>query len=226
MFKIIAIQTLPIPADKYKSEGLTGEKKFENDLRLARHDSVMRVLHPDMWYWFEKGYTFEEGRIVVKGNVLPDDFYSKKCPFISISAIVGENGMGKSSLLELLFRLVNNVSYALREGLEVQKYALHFVRDIYARVWFYSDNQFYCLEQVDSCIRVHIQDKDKDEFGFDYENPQQYLIPSKEAKEHLKKLFYTIVVNYSQYAYNTNDYMAEWDDPLQLRGGRRELRRT
>jgi len=33
-----------------------------------------------------------------------------------------------------------------------------------------------------------------------------------DAKNKLRKLFYTIVVNYAQYAYNTSDYIAEWDD--------------
>ena len=214
MFKIIAIQTLPTPADKYKrEEGLVGEKKFENDLRDARHDSVMKVLHPDAWYWFEKGYVYNEGRVVATNKVLPNDFYSERCPSISISAIVGENGMGKSSLLELLFRLINNVSYALREGLEVQKYALHFVRDIYARLWYCSDDVVSCIEQNDGIIKLHNQNTNQTEYEFDYDNLQNVTITSEEAKNHLRKLFYTIVINYSQYAYNVNDYMAEWDDP-------------
>lgn len=214
MFKIIAIQTLPTPADKYKrEEGLVGEKKFENDLREARHDSVMKVLHPDVWYWLEKGYVYSEGKVVATNNVLPNDFYSERCPNISISAIVGENGMGKSSLLELLFRLVNNVSYALREGLEVQKYALHFVRDIYARLWYCCDDVVSYIEQNDGVIKIYNQNTNQTEYEFDYDNIQNVTVTSKEAKNHLRKLFYTIVVNYSQYAYNVNDYMAEWDDP-------------
>lgn len=214
MFKILAIQTLPVPKGKYENvEGLTGEKKFEHDLRRARHDSVMKVLHPNAWYWFEKGYIYKGGQVVATDEVLPDDFYSERCPNISISAIVGENGMGKSSLLELLFRLVNNVSYSLREGLEVQKHSLHFVRDIYARLWFCVDKQIYCIEQNDGIIRFFNQETSQPEFVFDFDNPKEGLINDKEAKKHLKKLFYTIVVNYSQYAYNTNDYMAEWDDP-------------
>ena len=75
-----------------------------------------------------------------------------------MDAIVGENGMGKSSLLELFFRLINNVSYAMRDALEVQKYALHFVRDIYVRVWIQDDDGIYYIEQKDNNVRIHWQD--------------------------------------------------------------------
>ena len=36
--------------------------------------------------------------MVETGEGLPSDFYSGNGPHISLSAIVGENGMGKSSL--------------------------------------------------------------------------------------------------------------------------------
>ena len=89
----------------------------------------MKVLLSDTWFWFEKGYAYENGEIVCNGNILPNDFFSNdslKLPHITTFAIVGDNGMGKSSLLELLYRLINNTSYALKEGLDVQKSTLHF----------------------------------------------------------------------------------------------------
>ena len=186
---------------------------MELALRKSRHDSVMKVLHEDKWFWLQKGYEYKDGRLYKKDSHLPEDFYSEKCPFITVSAIVGENGMGKSSLLELLFRLINNTSYALREGLEVQKNALHFVRDIYARVWVEEDNRLYYIEQQDKIIRIFDQNTGADDYRFDYDNPKENAVNAQVAKEKLRKLFYTIVVNYSQYAYNTNDYMMEWDAP-------------
>ena len=97
----------------------------------------------------------EGERLISTGEGLSNDFYSGIGPYISISAIVGENGMGKSSLLELFFRLINNVSYALRDALQVQRYALHFVRDIYARAWMQDDEGIYFIEQQDGNIKIH-----------------------------------------------------------------------
>lgn len=45
----------------------------------------------------------------VGGNVM-EDYFGKN---INICAIVGMNGSGKSSLVELIFRIINNVSHFL-----------------------------------------------------------------------------------------------------------------
>lgn len=211
MFKIIALQTLPTPVGKYDQvPSVSEEKKFEVARKRARHDSVMKVLSEDEWFWLVKDYAYNGGKLIKRHDVLSDDFFSSKCPGISVSAIVGENGVGKSSLLELMFRLINNTSYAFREGLDVQKASLHFVSDIYARVWFHDDEIIRYIEQNDALIKIYNQNDDIIECEFDYNQPQKFVIEAQIAKNILKKLYYTIVVNYSQYAYNTNDYMAEW----------------
>ena len=213
MFRIIAVQTLESIAERYQiPENATREQRFEIDLRQARRASVMRVLHENGWYWLSRGYRIDGERLVATDKGLSEDFYSGSGPHISLSAIVGENGMGKSSLLELFFRLINNVSYALRDALEVQKYALHFVRDIYARVWMQDDEGIYFIEQQDGIVKIHRQDEQDADFQYDFDTDGVLAENAPAARERLKKLFYTIVVNYSQYAYNTNDYRAEWDD--------------
>ena len=91
MFKIIAIQSLPILDEKYiLPDGVAKEKRFEIDLRRSRHDSVMKVLQSDTWFWLEKDYAYENEEIVCKGNILPDDFFSNGVPYITVSAIVGK----------------------------------------------------------------------------------------------------------------------------------------
>lgn len=213
MFRVIAIQTLESSAERYLiPENATREQRFEIDLRKARRASAMKVLHEKEWYWLSQGYRIEGERLISTGEGLSNDFYSGIGPYISISAIVGENGMGKSSLLELFFRLVNNVSYALRDALQVQRYALHFVRDIYARAWMQDDEGIYFIEQQDGSVRIHRQDGEEADFLYDYDTDEVLAEDAVAARERLKRLFYTIVVNYSQYAYNTNDYLAEWDE--------------
>lgn len=43
-------------------------------------------------------------------SLVPKDFYGHN---ISIQAIVGQNGSGKSSILELIYRIINNFSFML-----------------------------------------------------------------------------------------------------------------
>lgn len=141
-----------------------------------------------------------------------DDFFSYGHTNVSICSIVAENGMGKSSLLELYFRIINNISFALSDGLPVQKAHLCFVRDIYAKVVYEIDNQFYIVEQKDGIITFYDQSEAGNNWQYDYDNYNEQELEEHVAKERLKKFFYSIVVNYSQYAYNTNDYISEWDD--------------
>ena len=213
MFKLIAIETLQRHENLYRiTEGMTDYQRRAVDLRRARYDSVMKVLKPNHVFWFYKGYGIKEDGKYERMACTEDDFFSYGHTNVSICSIVAENGMGKSSLLELYFRIINNISFALRDGLPVQKAHLCFVRDIYAKVVYEIDNQFYIVEQKDGIITFYDQSEAGNNWQYDYDNYNEQELEEHVAKERLKKFFYSIVVNYSQYAYNTNDYISEWDD--------------
>ena len=213
MFKLIAIETLKRHENLYHiSEGMTEYQRRAVDLRRARYDSVMKVLKPNHVFWFYKGYGIKEDGEYERMACTEDNFFSYGHTNVSICSIVAENGMGKSSLLELYFRIINNVSFALRDGLPVQKAHLCFVRDIYAKVVYEVDNKFYIVEQRDGIITFYDQSEAENNWQYDYDNNNEQELGEHVAKERLKKFFYSIVVNYSQYSYNTNDYISEWDD--------------
>lgn len=213
MFKIIAIETLERPKHLYTiTDGMDEYHKRSVEIRRARYDSVMKVLKPGQTFWFYKGYAIDEDGNYLRENCTADDFFSYGHTNVGICSIVAENGMGKSSILELYFRIINNVSFALKDGLPVQRNHLCFVRDIYAKVIYEIDNIFYVIEQKDGIIYFREQTTPQNEWQYDFDNPNEQTLDTDVAKNRLRKLFYTIVVNYSQYAYNTSDYLAEWDD--------------
>ena len=65
---------------------------------------IMKRLHPGK-YCFERGMADEDS--------IMDDFWGEN---ISIHAIVGKNGSGKSSLLDIVLMLLNNFSYYVMKG--------------------------------------------------------------------------------------------------------------
>lgn len=214
MFKIIAIKTNIRDKRKYlRTDAMSDYQIMAVDLCCARYDSVMKVLKPDTVYWFQKGYILDEYGLMTSTNeVIDDEFFIAGMTEVSVNAIVGENGMGKSSLLELAFRMLNNVSYALKDGLVVQGNSLRFVRDIYSTLWFENNGCYYKISQEDGIVSFFDQSRPDNDWQYDYDNPNEQSLSEAVAKKRLAKLFYTIVINYSQFAYNPTDYLSEWDD--------------
>ena len=62
-------------------------------------------------YFFNEWCELKNGKVEISNNRHPEEnFFGKN---ISIQAIVGKNGSGKSSLLELIYRIINNFALHL-----------------------------------------------------------------------------------------------------------------
>lgn len=136
-------------------------------------------------------------------------FYGSR---IYVEAIVGVNGSGKSSLFEIIYRVINNLSCLLNRG-KRRKTAddLYYVKDLYAELYYVVNGQ---LARI-SCLG------DKVEFQMGKETSvtltaikngrvsSEKVLMADFVKWAKENFFYTIVTNYSLQAFNANDYKRE-----------------
>lgn len=175
---------------------------------------IMRALLPNVTYFFYNDYGNDydengEWAGIKKCNdtnkAIPSDFFSisklgkntrhlKKNPVVSVSAIVGKNGDGKSSLVELMLRIINN--FSVEYGFKEDQESLVHINGVDAILFYELDGYLYfikCSNEIVEASFAKIGEKDV-------------------LKKHQESLFYTIVANYSIYAYNSKNFEREVDE--------------
>lgn len=178
---------------------------------------IRKILKENTTYFLRNEYIFDESEQWVRQadgcRAVPADFYS--CGKtgnglqINISAIVGQNGDGKSSMVELALRVLNN--FACSCGYFWFHEDLVPVSGVWAVLYYAIDEKVFAIE----CKG--------DEIGFYRENEDGMKekvkgLPTNSEfvdMEFLKKelapyFFYTLALNYSLYAYNSEELTKEY----------------
>jgi ABC-type dipeptide/oligopeptide/nickel transport system ATPase component len=176
---------------------------------------IMRCLKPGVMYYLCHDYDFSQSlggiwTVCKRGaniNTVDEKFFrikSESSLNINVSAIVGENGSGKSSIVELILRMINNCS--INFGITAEDAQLKYVEGVHARLFYQTDQQICCL-----CVDGVQESVSVKEIATIENN--KILLTGKEltAKELKGHFFYTLVSNYSHYAYNTHDFKQEWN---------------
>ncbi|ATV27598.1 AAA family ATPase [Prevotella intermedia] len=189
-----------------------------------------RKLSANKPYFFSEGYEITNNVLTIKEeNKISSNIYNLflkdkegQQPSISINAIVGENGSGKSTIVEYVIRLINNLSAAIF-GEKFSNPAaehLHYIEGMDGELWYLVDNKAVRLVVNGRKVNLFSYTKDTQEEKFcnetlllsnektDKDSPMENLNPEK-LKEFIPSLFYTLVSNYSIYAYNAVDYLDE-----------------
>lgn len=191
-------------------------------------------------YYLLQGYTIYEDKITVEQtrvelNRLYDDYSvdsKNKIPHINFSAIVGRNGSGKSSIIELMMRIINNYATSLFGEINHDPAAesLHYIENVFATLWFACDCKIYklAIDNHELFLTEFIEhESDGAYISFRKNSPKliSNSLPltvewsvgspvhiydgSPNIANLLSAFFYTFVSNYSIYAYNTKDYCLE-----------------
>ena len=178
-------------------------------------DYIMRCLEPGVMYYLCHDYDFSqslEGIWVVRKrdayvNTIDNKFFRIKPEStlnINVSAIVGENGSGKSSIVELILRMINNC--AINYGITAEDAQLRYVEGVHARLFYQNNHQICCLLVDGMQERVSMKEIATIEKNKIVQTGKE--LNAEELKGHF---FYTLVSNYSHYAYNTYDFKQEWN---------------
>ena len=201
-----------------------------------------RKMDPKRLYQLFQGYHIYEDRIMVDcwregQNTLYDDYYTELNdgkPHIQISAIVGQNGAGKSSIVEFMMRLINNFAASTIGEKQTAEAAerLHYIDKIDGELWYVQNGYPYHLIVKNSHVKLSkycqvSSDEEKQVKVFSQETLQydnhgdeccEKLESVLEADPHInlkvlyENFFYTLVSNQSCYAYNTRDFYKECND--------------
>lgn len=210
---------------------------------------IQKCLKTGMMYYFCNDYIIEPGShirrrsknikplkedfftVVSESDYFEDNSSERKSPTVSVSAIVGMNGDGKSTLVELMMRLINNcaISYELCASSDNSKgengnktephYNLRRVENAKAELYYIIDNVVYRMAEEKGQKETRIwKVSELNPFNEKGEELMRWEIDSVEiqkVEDDPKGFFFTIVSNYSHYAYNIYDYEKEWE----IRGG-------
>ena len=172
------------------------------------------------WIYFYKGVRIADNKIELPNDFECDEMlYSTNRVSLSFCAIVGKNGTGKSTIVDMLIRILNNLSAAIIGEEETFNAAerLHFISDVYAELAVLIDNKIIIISCCGRLVELKYYEGTSKAFKhtetkkiLDW-NGEEVIKKNEYEYETLKDLFYTIVCSYSMYAYNYKDYFREAD---------------
>lgn len=185
---------------------------------------MQRILHPGIFYYFYDGIEITKDEIIVESKV-PQELYRvnpmlNKNIEVNLCAIVGENGSGKSSVVDYIIRVLNNLAaYILGENYRSPKAEhLHYIPHVYAELYvLVGANIFQVICRGDALeVQPYVYDdncsfkKIDTTLRFSGVTAKGVIVPEHKDLYHIiSHLCYTIVVNYSLYAFNPDNYRDE-----------------
>lgn len=181
-------------------------------IRKGCSKNIVKNLETEKFYAFNSFYDHKSNTLNLDRIRLFDDFFGKN---IFVNAIVGKNGSGKSSVLDLTYRIVNNMGHELfSQRFKNVNYETGYVLGVQADLYFLVGDDVGIVSCRGASIGIKIRgekaywgQKRKDFEEEDYQH--RFGNDGKDVKGLLNDFFYTIVNNYSMQAFLETDYADE-----------------
>ena len=176
---------------------------YLNDMPKA----VSKVLHKG-WYPFGAYKRPLASKLVVVDDVMRNAhrvYQQEGLPQISVNCIIGMNGAGKSSLLDIIYRIINNFSVRMlgNRKLETKGRELSYAHGVDADLYYISEGKQYRISCRKNRLYWFVQNED----GNSFEHVS--IKNANDPKPLLRDFFYTISTNYSLYAFNKEEYIPD-----------------
>lgn len=162
--------------------------------------NLKKVLEVDKPYCFYDAFDISNFETIIYNPDQDVRIYSLKNLPISISAIVGKNGRGKSTITELIYIAINLLSDAHSMITTKLEKVSRFNFEL-----FYIADFLYCIKYIDSEVSVYRYHTEKNSFS----NPIKILLEDFD----LSQFFFTIAINYSFYGLNSR-HVGSWIKPI------------
>ena len=229
----------------YPYEGTNGEDK-------CKAKCIQKSLYGRTeWFYFNKGFKIygnQEGaieKVTVEESAFDSNQFlysrSDKSLNVCVSAIVGQNGTGKSTIVDAVIRLLNNLAAAIigEDFVYSSAQHLHYIDNVYASLAIYRDTKVLVLTCKGRKLTLTTYSADSAYLDGQYDSGSNHIVevydiadttvvlkgtesraivlPPQDGLRHLlHEWFYTLVSNYSLYAYNYRDYEYEETDETKL----------
>lgn len=172
------------------------------------NEKYLRILKEDLIYPLYNGYNFTIKRndvvdITKTADIAPENLYNLEITSgyyldVSISAIVGKNGSGKSSIIELLYAALFNISVKAKllplENDEGEPIVME--ENLKVELFYLIEHNYYKVRIFNEDVNINLVKSAKNKII----NEESFIS---------KDFFYTIAINYSHYALNS-DYLGDW----------------
>lgn len=229
---MFSINCLEITADKSQWE--QNKSLYKNLLSDEDFIGLSEDTPVNKRYLFNDYYKFKTDGTLEKNpnRALPENFFGKN---INVQAIVGKNGSGKSSLMDLMYMAINNFVYMFERS-EKKENNLFFINNLESKLYFTIDfkdetdditKEHMCTLECDKTLlslraisKQSINSTNNieetiqiniliDEFELNTNGRSEPKFKGRETSEIIeiaKKFFYTIVSNYSLQSFISNNY--------------------